>query len=151
MWQYFSYTSFLAPQLHIFGGMKYLIQSEISSQSHNIWMFFLYSCVINIHLIISGLVSYGQLCKKIIINRNILHILHRHCKAFNMSFFSGESWVLTILVLGSFQMLMVLKVHYVPDRFAAFIIHTVVLLDSLINFMWSIVPMLNHLDKLFLE
>ena len=59
--------------------------------------------------------------------------------------------MLTILVLGSFQMLMVLKVHYVPDRFAAFIIHTVVLLDSLINFMWSIVPMLNHLDKLFLE
>lgn len=48
-------------------------------------------------------------------------------------------------------MLMLLKVYYVPDSFAASVIHMVVSLGSLTNFMWSIIPMSSLLDQFFLE
>lgn len=59
--------------------------------------------------------------------------------------------MLTILVPGSFQMLMLLKVYYVPGSFADFVIHVVDSFGSLTNFMWSIVPMSSLLDQFFLE
>lgn len=41
-----------------------------------------------------------------------------------MNFLSGEGWMLTILVLDSFQMLIFfLNVYYVPNRFTAFVVH----------------------------
>lgn len=63
-----------------------------------------------------------------------------------MSFWNRKGWALTILVLGSFQMLMFLNVYYVPNRFTAFVAHMLGSLDSVTNFMWSIVPMLNRFD-----
>lgn len=52
---------------------------------------------------------------------------------------------------GFFSNIDVFECVLCPYRFTAFVIHMLGSLDSLTNFMWSIVPILNHFDKFFLE